>query len=251
MSVAHAYSIEASATEAAVRYRRRIHIPAFLPADQARSLYDALSGLPRWNTVTRSGNRHLDLDAAGLEKLTAQDKARFKDAVTDQARKGFQYLFDNYPIYDGYHAGRLECMEFKALFEFLNSDEVLGFVREVTGIGDIAYADAQATRYRAGHFLTEHDDDVAGKNRCAAYVLNLTPDWKADWGGLLMFIGGDGHVEEAYTPKFNALNLFTVPQRHCVSMVALFASQPRYSVTGWFRSGADPARRARKPANEQ
>jgi Rps23 Pro-64 3,4-dihydroxylase Tpa1-like proline 4-hydroxylase len=28
---------------------------------------------------------------------------------------------------------------------------------------------------------------VAGKNRVAAYVLNLTPRWRVEWGGLLMF----------------------------------------------------------------
>lgn len=249
MSVAHAYEIEASAHEAAVRYKRRIHIPNFLTAERAHALWRSLDTLPRWNTVTRSGERHLDLDAAGLERLSPADKIRFHDAVADQARKGFQYHFDNYSIYDSYFAGRMVNEDLKSLFEFLNSEAVLDFVREVTGIGDIAYADAQATRYRPGHFLTEHDDDVAGKNRCAAFVLNLTRDWKADWGGLLMFIGADGHVEEAYTPKFNALNLFSVPQRHCVSMVTPFAAHPRYAVTGWFRAGEDPMRKEGRAAN--
>lgn len=251
MSVAHAYRIEASAHEAAIRYKRRIHISNFLVAERAQSLWKSLEALPRWNTVTRAGDRHLDLDAAGLETLTPADQIRFQEAVSDQARRGFQYLFDNYPVYDAYYSGRIVSDDLKALFEFLNCEAVLDFVREVTGIDDIAYADAQATRYRAGHFLTEHDDDVAGKNRCAAFVLNLTPDWKADWGGLLMFIGEDGHVEEAYTPKFNALNLFTVPQRHCVSMVTPFAARPRYSVTGWFRAGEDPLRAQKSPANER
>lgn len=251
MSVAHAYTIEASAHEAAFRYKRRIHIPNFLSAARAQSLRQSLETLPRWNTVTRSGERHLDLDTAGLETLAPQDKIRFQEAVTDQARRGFQYFFDNYPIYDAYFSRTIVSEELKSLFEFLNSDAMIDYVREVTGIHDITYADAQATRYRPGQFLTEHDDDVSGKNRCAAFVLNLTPEWKADWGGLLMFIGDDGHIEEAYTPKFNALNLFTVPQRHCVSMVTPFATRPRYSVTGWFRAGADPLRKHGSAANQR
>lgn len=250
MSVA-ALRIEASAHEAAVRYRRRAHIPNFLPRAQAAALQQSLIALARWNTVTRSGERHLDLDASGLEKLSLQDQGRFQNAVCDQAKRGFQYLFDNYPVYDAYFAGTIVDAELKSLFEFLNSDEVLAFVREVTGIDEISYADAQATRYRPGHFLTEHDDNVAGKNRCAAFVLNLTSEWKPDWGGLLMFVGPDGHIEEAYTPTFNALNLFTVPQRHCVSMVTPFAGAPRYSVTGWFRAGQDPKRRSGPAANAQ
>ncbi len=239
MTIVHPYKISASSREAAARYRRRIHIQNFLETDCALRLLRALETLPRWNTVTRSGERHLDLEASGLRKLSPSDQDRFEKAVHDRARDGFQYLFDNYPIYDAYHAGVIVSDELRALFEFLNSSAVIDFAREVTGIGDIAFADAQATRYRPGHFLTEHDDDISGKNRRAAFVFNLTNDWKADWGGLLMFIGPDGHVEEAYTPTFNALNIFTVPQRHCVSMVTPFAAS-RLSITGWFRSGADP-----------
>jgi Rps23 Pro-64 3,4-dihydroxylase Tpa1-like proline 4-hydroxylase len=66
--------------------------------------------------------------------------------------------------------------------------------------------------------------------------MNLTPGWSVDWGGLLMFVDQDGHVAEAYTPAFNALNLFQVPQPHAVSMVAPFAGGDRLAITGWVRS---------------
>lgn len=248
MSAAHAFSIAPSASAVAARYRRRAHIPEFLSPPDADALHGALAALARWNTVTRSGDRHLDLDAAGLSDLAPNDQVRFEYAVHEQARRGFQYLFDNYPIADAYYAGTIVSAELARLFEFLNGAETIAFVREVTGIAEIDFADAQATRYRPGCFLTEHDDAIDGKNRCAAYVLNLTRGWRADWGGLLMFVGEDGHVEEAYTPKFNALNIFSVPQRHCVSIVAPFAPFARLSVTGWFRAGEDPLKKARRAA---
>ena len=78
-------------------------------------------------------------------------------------------------------------------------------------------------------------------NRIAAFVVNLTPDWSADLGGLLMFTGADGHLEEAFTPKFNTLSLFRVPQPHAVSAVAPFARGARLAVTGWLRRGPPPA----------
>ncbi len=246
MSAAHAYSIEPSAPIVAAAYRRRAHIPDFLRAADADAIHQALTTLPRWNTVTRSGDRHLDLDAAGLRQLKPEDQIRFDNAVHEGARRGFQYLFDNYPIADAYYAGTIVSDELARFFEFLNSPETIAFAREVTGIPEIKFADAQATRYLPGHFLTEHDDAVDGKNRCAAFVINFTRDWRADWGGLLMFIGKDGHVEAAYTPKFNALNIFTVPQRHSVSVVAPFAPAVRLSITGWFRSGEDPLRQAHR-----
>jgi Rps23 Pro-64 3,4-dihydroxylase Tpa1-like proline 4-hydroxylase len=119
---------------------------------------------------------------------------------------------------------------------FLNGPEFLSFVRDITGESRIARADAQATRYGPGHFLTIHDDGIAGKNRLAAYVLNMTPKWSPDWGGNLTFLDERGHIGEGYVPTFNALNILKVPQRHYVSCVAPYAAAYRYSVTGWLRS---------------
>ena len=69
--------------------------------------------------------------------------------------------------------------------------------------------------------------------RLVAYVLNFTPVWNPDWGGMLLFTDERGHVEEGYVPVWNALNLMKVPQTHAVSLVAPFAGGLRYSITGW------------------
>ena len=115
-------------------------------------------------------------------------------------------------------------------------------MRAVTGDDTIAFADAQATRFDPGHFLTCHDDKVGGKSRRVAYVLSLSPVWRPDWGGALQFFGVDGNIEQAYVPTYNAINLFRVPSDHSVSIVAPFAGASRYSITGWLRSGKDPMR---------
>lgn len=158
-------------------------------------------------------------------------------AMVEQSKHGFQYVFENYPLFDQYQAGE-RIHPLARVHEFLNSPNFLQFSREVTGLADIVFADSQATRYLPGHFLTEHDDDVAGKHRLAAYVLGFTPEWRADWGGILQFIDADGHIAEGYVPRYNVLNLFRVPQKHSVSYVAPAAAQARYSIIGWLR-GAD------------
>ena len=145
-------------------------------------------------------------------------------------------MFDSFRVSDLIESGTVVEGALGRLFSTLNSEAFLALMRELTGDPRIAYLDAQATRYRPGHFLTSHDDDVAGKNRLFAYVINLTPNWCVDWGGLLMFVDEDGHVAEAYTPRWNALNIMRVPQSHAVSVVAPFAAGARYSVTGWMRS---------------
>jgi SM-20-related protein len=244
------YSIAVKTEPAARRFnrdqfRRRVHIPGFLRQEDAERLHASLEGLNRWNIVTTSRGRHLDLDAKGVAAFSREDRQKFETAVHASATRGFQYLFENFPIHDAYLAGNIPDPEISAFFEFLNSEPMLDFVRDVTGVAAISFADAQATRFRAGHFLTAHSDGVEGKNRVAAFVFNLTKDWRADWGGILNFVGEDGHIEEGFTPCFNALNMFAVPQDHHVSIVAPFAGAARVSITGWFRVGETLARTAK------
>ena len=89
-----------------------------------------------------------------------------------------------------------------------------------------------------------HDDGGAeGAGRVTAYVLNMTPDWPADFGGQLQFADRLGRAEEVITPRINTLSLFAVPTPHLVSAVAPFVSGSRYAITGWFNSGEEQAPR--------
>jgi hypothetical protein len=47
---------------------------------------------------------------------------------------------------------------------------------------------------------------------------------------LLLFGDLHGNVEDGYTPAFNALNPFKVPQLHLESQVTPFAHRPRHRV---------------------
>lgn len=214
----------------------RVHIPNFFAAETAARIYKALSEETPWQLSLNSGDRHVDLHGDQLQLLPAAQQVLLVDAINEGARQGFQYVFNNFPIHDLKQAGQHGDHFLMRVLDYLNSDEFLEFAREATGLPAIAYTDAQATLYRPGHFLTVHNDLVAGKNRLAAYVLNFTPHWRADWGGILQFIDDDGHVAEGYTPTFNALNLLRVPQRHCVSYVTPAGSAGRYSITGWLRA---------------
>lgn len=213
----------------------RVHIPDVLTTESASAVLVCLSAQTPWKLSLNVGRRHVDIAHDQLMLMPPDKRELMTRAMVDQSRRGFQYVFENYPLYDLYQAGQRGNTLFD-LHELLNSAMFLQFVREVTGLATIAFADSQATKYLPGHFLTEHDDEVAGKHRLAAYVLGFTPEWRADWGGVLQFIDRDGHIAEGYVPKFNVLNLFRVPQKHSVSYVTPAATEPRYSVTGWLRA---------------
>lgn len=224
--------------ELAQRFRRsgRVHIANFLAEHGVEEFFRSLKVRDDWKLVINQDDKSFDLDRRAQAALTSDQRDSLDNAVHAGARYGFQYCYESIRVPDGAEerAGMDDALaEFAT---FLSSPEVVDFLRQITGKREIEFADAQATAYGPGHFLTAHDDEVAGKKRHAAYVYNLTPLWRVDWGGLLLFHGADGHVDQGFTPSFNALNIFDVPQPHSVSMVAPFAANRRYSITGWLRS---------------
>ena len=221
----------------AIRHRLkqtgRVQIIDFLNEPSAQLIHEAAVA-ETYNVVSRRGTGHMDMPQAWLDMLTPPQKQGLAQAIQTSATEEFQYLYDNYPLYDAVVDG-LAPAHWRAVHDFLNGEAFLGLARQITGEARIAMADCQLTRFRRGHFLTEHDDELAAKKRFYAYVLNLTPRWKIDWGGLLAFHGPDGNVEEAFTPRFNTLNLLRVPYPHSVTQVALSAGADRISITGWLR----------------
>jgi len=231
-----------AAGQARLSRDRRGALPGLLDAASLEQLRAETDDIPRWTLVTRLGGQHINLDAAAMETLPSAQRAEFDRRVAAEAAAGFQYLYETFAIYDKWHAGvlREEAPAFADLFEFLNSDAFLGPMREILGAPDIAFCDGQLTRYRAGHFLTTHDDAVAGKNRVAAYVLSLSEGWQEEWGGNLEFYDSAGGLETRLVPRLNTLSLFKVPQPHAVTKVRGDIGAKRLSVTGWLRRGEDP-----------
>ena len=214
----------------------RVHIPDFLRADDARRLQEAVARRVRWNRLLIHDGPQT-MSGAEWARLTPERRRTVEAEVAAAARVRFEGRFWNLELTDTGEPYAGDIRELVELSRFLNEEPFLAFARIVTGMPAIDMADAQATLYRAGDFLHPHTDtdDTLGKNRLAAYVLNLTPNWKMEWGGLLSFPGPHGHVAESYVPAWNALNLLKVPQNHFVSSVAAFVDTGRYSVTGWLR----------------
>ena len=214
----------------------RVHITRILAPQSATRVFTALSKETPWSFALRDEAGDRNLDVSSLEELDPVARAALAASIDRTATAGFAYRYSNFRLDDHYIAGMHRELFLMSFYEFINSPPFLDFARAVTGVPEIAYADAQATLYRKGDFLTAHDDAVEGKNRHAAYVFNFTPGWRTDWGGLLAFPDEHGHLHEAFVPAFNALNLMRVPTMHLVTQVASYAGGGRYSITGRLRS---------------
>jgi Rps23 Pro-64 3,4-dihydroxylase Tpa1-like proline 4-hydroxylase len=215
---------------------RRIHIPDIMARSDAEAACRALAETANWKTVINAGSKIFDLSAEIKASLTLEQSGALERSIAASASRCYQFKFDNYRLSEQGEPHGDRNHPLAPIVAFINGPRFLAAMRRLTGRPDIAFADAQATRYQPGQFLHVHDDLDQTKRRIAAYVLNLTPEWSPEWGGILHFLDEDDHVAEGYVPRFNALNVFDVGVRHFVSYVAPFARAPRLSITGWLRS---------------
>jgi len=237
---ATAYRINPELDRAALRRayledgRVRVH---GLLEDGAVALYDHLLARTDWIHLISVEGDVLELDPAAKAALAPEAWAAIEAAAQERVRTDFQYRYQALRVPEDDEFALLDdpLADFARLMQ---SAPMLDFLREVTGHDALAFTDGQATAYGPGDFLTGHDDDVDGKDRLAAYVYGLTPHWRIEYGGLLLFHGPRERTVAGHTPRFDTLDLFRVPQQHSVSLVAPAAPHRRFAVTGWLRTGA-------------
>ena len=206
----------------------RVQILDFLQRPAAERLAECLRNEVPWVTAERG-----QPDSPPWTPEVARQ--RMPEAYR-RAAQGFHFVYDRYLMVEAMREGRDPHLVLHAVLEFFNSAPYLGFIRELTGDASLVMVGAQATRYLPGQFLRQHDDRHEDEARRYAYVLNLSHEWQADWGGLLHFVDRDGAPDGAFLPRFNSLSLFKVPAQHHVGVVAPWARQPRFAITGWWHA---------------
>jgi len=217
---------------------KRIQIPNFLSTESASALHAALIDRRDWRHVISAGPKVFETACDELDRMPRAQKTMLDQALHSEATRGFRFRYDLIRVPDQLQPASEDEDPLFGFARLMNAPATIARFREVAPGFAFDFADAQATRYTSGDFLTRHDDDAAGKGRALAYVLSLTPDWLPEWGGLLLFNGPEGGIVDTFVPRFNTLSLFAVGQPHSVSYVAPYAGAARISVTGWLRTAA-------------
>lgn len=217
----------------------RVQLRDVLTDESARELQLVLARGTPWGMAVGAGHdRPSSFRAAETRTPAGQQalKQAAHNAEQHSARGEYGFRFAHYPMLEAMREGWDPDGAHEVLLEHLNAPEFLDLARAVTGIDSLCKADAQATLFAPGNYLGRHIDSHVAEGWEVAYVLNLArDDWHPDWGGYLLFLDEDGDVVEGFRPRFNALNLFRVPQSHLVSYVPPFAPMGRMAVTGWLR----------------
>jgi SM-20-related protein len=211
-----------------------VQVPDLLDAASAEWLELALEHDTSWHLSlkTPEGGKLLspqDMQAMGRDAIGAQ-----MQRALAEGRDGFSFIYLAYPIITTLLTGKDEGHATHALVQFFNDTPFTTFAKAVTGETSVTKIDAQATWFRPGDFLTQHDDTGVGERR-AAYTLGLSRDWRPDWGGQLLFHDANGDIERGFKPGFNVWTVFKTPRQHSVAPVATYAGGKRRSITGWLR----------------
>ena len=229
-------ALDADALAARYRMKKRLQIRDVLQPDLAERIFQCLTRETPWGVVYNEGERTITLSPQELRAMPQAERGRRVAAASERARTEFQFVYHAYLMLQNYKAGIDKGLFLHDVLEAINSEVMLEFVRKVTGISTVVRADAQATLYAPGHFLTRHNDAADEKlHRRIAYVLSFTKNWHPDWGGLLQFYDDENEITDVFVPRFNTLSIFTVPQFHAVSCVAPYAPMGRLAITGWFQ----------------
>lgn len=217
-----------------LRRQGRVLIRDFFNPEVAQALAQALQGID-WQLAFRDLDGDKRFTGPQLRALTPQQRMQLTEGIHALARQDFQFSFFSDSLVAALQEGRTDLLA--RFMRWMAEQEFLGVMRRLSGDPALQGVYAQATMYSRGNFLTTHDDHVEKEDRRIAYVINLTPQWRPDWGGLLHFSAEDGSVLDTFFPHFNSLSLFTVPQRHFVSYVPPFANGERQAITGWLIAG--------------
>lgn len=211
----------------------RLQVPNFFSQESADYLYSLLQQHKNWYLAYNEGDNYYESELAEFQQLPPQQKQGFMNGIFARASEHFQYVFMQYYITQAIELNENIGHPMHAMHDFINSESTLEFMRVLTGENKVRKADAYASCYSPGHFLTEHDDRHSKHDRVAAYVVSMTKGWNKNWGGHLAFYDDAGNIKEAFAPSFNTLNIFLIPQSHAVQQVAPFAKVSRTSYLGW------------------
>ena len=214
------------------QYNQKIKINYIFENVFAESVYSY--ALREKNWVLSSGIDKNKYEKQDLPQFQKANELQIKNVNKAFSENHFGYIFyramNNKII--NVHDGFLEYLIRKEL----SSPKFIQFLRDITGLELTTLKTLFMSKYKPGNFLSPHSDKGNGK---LAFVINLTKNWKPQYGGNLNFLNLDRtEIVETFVPDFNNIVLFTVDDNkeapHFVSHVVSGIKHNRYAITGWF-----------------
>jgi len=211
-----------------------ITIPNFFTTDFANKYYDFLTKEMQEDWWYVSANPGTGTKVILQNTTENADAIAEVKAVAHQAFSEDKFSYFFYRTYNN-HFDKCNCFECE-FRKILSSPAFIRLMNSLTGLQLEKNAEAFISRYGGNCFLTVHNDKGNGQ---IAFVINLTHDWKPQYGGIFHLLTKDRTtIRNTVCPQFNSITIFKVPEPdgvpHYVSHVAPSVTKYRYAVSGWF-----------------
>lgn len=213
-----------------------IEIENFLNNDYAEKIHNFLSKQIPEDWWVRSINIQ-SLEYPKFVDIVQNNDNQIKiKYLTELANRSFSNHIFSYSFDKSWnHYSTCSC-DFCFFMKYLNSDEFINTISHIVDVKLTKTTEVFASRYTEGCFLSPHHDKTKGK---IGFVMNFTKEWRPEYGGILHIMDKDEiNIIKSFTPKFNHLILFHIPNPegipHFVSHIAHSVNNKRLAITGWF-----------------
>jgi SM-20-related protein len=167
-----------------------------------------------------------------LKNLDREKQQALFQRIHLQASQGQGHLYAKRECDN--NSPQIDVGALKDTITWLGAEPTLDMISDITGKKPLTDSSCTITRFSQGQFLTTNTFTKLEEKSKIGFILDLTPDWKADWGGLLQLHAEDGEPAIAFTPKFNNLILFDASRPFSISYLAPYIKYYKYSLMGWF-----------------
>lgn len=207
--------------------KKKVNIPNILEENIAKQFFKYAVLEKNWNLSTGiDAVKYQKKVSKQFEKANAQQIKKVNDKFS---KDHFTYIFHR-----SLNNQKPSYIEF-SMINMLGSPEFIDYLNQITQLNITQLNTLFLSKYKSGHFLSPHSDKGNGR---LAFILNLTMGWKPQYGGLLHFLNKDKtEIIDTFTPQFNQLTLFEVPEEgipHYVSHVVPGIKKERFAITGWY-----------------
>ena len=199
----------------------------FLDTQEAEALAEVINCEDRFQYLYQTGESTRPERIRGSSKWAAnraEEEAKLKQSLVE----GHFTYRQKRPLD---HHENCRCAYCSFVERTLNNKEFADYIGTLGDIKGLELLESFVSIYDTGDFLSMHPDP----NYDVAFILNLTKDWRYEYGGCLTVWEND--KPEVILPKFNSLVLMFLGDegiQHYVSEVSRLAPHPRIAISGWY-----------------
>jgi Rps23 Pro-64 3,4-dihydroxylase Tpa1-like proline 4-hydroxylase len=202
-------------------------IKNFLKEEKAVQLANDIQDMPEnWWLYALKSESDAVYFANSLRHIQNKSEACFKVDKDFSKSNSFCYKFKRTTD----HYDSCPCFECELKKEL----EIKNCILYEMGWSSCTIQESFISAYGSGDYLSTHTDKGNGS---VAFVLNLTQNWRPEFGGMLHVLNTDGSYT-AIPPDFNSLILMEVDETngtpHFVSEVSKYVTSNRIAYSGWY-----------------